>query len=90
MTRKPSLPAPSRSDVLAMLDGLIDGSTTCVEASAWAWQWVGADDPGVADPSAWRALNALAGVDSPTTDREYLCEREDFVAWRDELDAADD
>jgi hypothetical protein len=68
--------------------GLIEGRITRGDVADWAMQWVGASDPDVTDRAVWDALNALAGADSPTTDRRYLYGEEDFRAWLSELRSA--
>lgn len=72
---------PTRDQVEEQLRGLIMGRASRSDVSTWAMRWVGADDPGVSDDRVWDALTALGAVDMPTTDREWLYEREDFERW---------
>jgi hypothetical protein len=80
---------PSRSEVEQQIKGLIDGDVGRDAASAWAMQWVAAHDPGIDDPAVWRALNALAGADAPSTDREWLFVEADFYEWLADIQDAD-
>jgi hypothetical protein len=79
-------PAPPTLDLVEeQLRALIMKRVSRRDAAAWAMQWVGADEPGVTDNRVWNALTALGAADMPTTDREWLYEREDFEAWLREL-----
>lgn len=85
----PSAPAPpSRLEVEQQIQGLIDGGIDRDSAARWAMRWVAADDPGIDDPAVWRALNALAGADAPTTDREWLFVEDDFREWLNDIRSA--
>ncbi len=78
---------PSRPEVVIQLQGLIDGVYTREEVSQWATKWVVEDDPDteISDEGVWNALESLSGADTPTTDRPYLFEVEDFKIWLAEL-----
>jgi hypothetical protein len=87
LVRGDTPPPPSRADVEAKLTSLLDGTGDRGQVAEWAMQWVDARDPGNVDEVVWTALNNLAGADSPSTDRLYLYDRQDFEAWLDEVRA---
>jgi hypothetical protein len=87
LVRGDTAPPPSRADVEARLTSLVDGTGNRGQVAAWAMQWVDARDPGDIDDVVGTALNNLVGADSPSTDRLYLYDRQDFKAWLDELRA---
>lgn len=78
---------PSRQEVVLQLQGLIDGVYTREAVSQWARKWVVADDDEteISDERLWNALENLSVADTPTTDRPYLFEVEDFRLWLAEL-----
>jgi hypothetical protein len=81
---------PTLLQVAQKLEQLVSGDISREEASAWASPWVTkfhefALDGRALDRKVKRALDNLAGADSPTTDREYLFEKVDFEAWLQEL-----
>ena len=73
--------SPSRDEVEERLRDLIMGRASRKDVAAWAMQWVNAKDPGIEDRKVWDALIALGAADMPTTDREWLYERDDFELW---------
>ena len=75
---KPSSTYPNREQVVHVLLELIAGNITREAASNWAWPWISVDDPEVADEAIWNAIDCLAMADSPTIDRPYLLDEEDF------------
>jgi hypothetical protein len=79
---------PSRADVERTLLGLIDGTISREDASAWAARWVGADDPGISDAAVWEQLRNLGGADLISFDRPFLYNEVDFRAWLAELRSA--
>lgn len=81
-------PPPTRDDVEERLRELIMGQASRKDVAKWAMQWVGANDPGVEDRNVWDVLTALGAADMPTTDREWLYEREDFEGWLRDLRAS--
>ena len=81
---------PSRDDVLATLDELLDGKIDREQASDWASRWLVEDhiagrEVHVTDQAAWRVLTSIAGADTYGGDRPYLYDNEDFAAWVVEL-----
>ena len=80
---------PTRSEVESALVGLIDGSRTREDAAGWAWRFVADSDPLDGEEAMWRVLEAVAGADSPSTDRRYLFGTADFEDWLAELRAID-
>ncbi|HZD22400.1 MAG TPA: hypothetical protein VE569_03215, partial [Acidimicrobiia bacterium] len=60
------------------------------ETSAWARQWIAAEDPGVDDDVVWRALELLGAADLKGGETEFLYYDVDFHAWLDEVEIAID
>jgi hypothetical protein len=79
-------PPPSRNEVEQVLNALVEERMTREQASEWASPWV-IGDPNIEDKAVRDALDALAGADSPTTDRQYLFGQADFAAWLDDFRA---
>jgi transposase InsO family protein len=77
---------PTRSDAATVLRGLIEGSMSRSEASAWAMKWVNADHH-VPDRVFWETIIAIVGADMISTDRPWLYGANDFQAWLEELNA---
>jgi len=75
---------PSPDEVEQVLESLAEGRMTREQASEWASPWV-FGDPNIEDKAVRDALDALAGADSPTTDRQYLFGQADFAAWLDDF-----
>ena len=80
-----SPPEPTRVEVAARLQGLIDGRLSREEVATWAKRWVTADDPRIRDQAVWSVLQSMSGADLISTDRPYLYGLEDFQAWLEEL-----
>jgi hypothetical protein len=82
-------PAPTRNEIAAVFDAILDGSMSRDDASRWAMPWVGARDPGVDDSAVWEALKLLGMVDlRHGPDQPHLYPNEQVTEWRDELLAA--
>lgn len=83
---------PTRADAEMKLLDLIEGRCSRDEASSWAEYWlyedyvVGRDL--FDDPALLEALDVLSGADMITTDRPYLYDEVDFLAWLHELQQA--
>ncbi|MGA4995125.1 hypothetical protein [Nonomuraea bangladeshensis] len=78
--------APSRAQVEAQLDGILNGSVTRDHADRWAAQWVCADSPAVDDDLVWWALLLLHGIDlRPGPDDDYLHSDEQVAEWLEEF-----
>jgi len=77
---------PSADEVEQVLNAVVEGRMTREQASDWASPWV-IGDPSIEDKAVRDALDALAGADSPTTDRQYLFGQADFAAWLDDFRA---
>ncbi|MEV4312214.1 hypothetical protein [Actinocrispum sp. NPDC049592] len=71
---------PSRDEVFGHLRALVEGHGNRDAIASWAERYM-PDDQEVTDWPAWDALQALAGADAPTTDREWLYGQEDFEDW---------
>lgn len=76
-----------RREVLDWLRNLMEERVAREEAAEWADQLV-RDDALPDDPETARAIEALAGADTPANDREYLFGQADFKAWHDRLSRA--
>ena len=76
---------PTLPQVVQKLKQLVSGEISREEASAWASPWVTKFEDYKMDRKVKRALDNLAGADTPTSDREYLFEKIDFEAWLQEL-----
>jgi hypothetical protein len=74
--------APSRAQVEAQLDGILNGSVTRDQADRWAAQWICADGPAVDDDLVWWALLLLHGIDLCSgSDSDYLHSEEQVAEW---------
>ena len=70
--------APSRFEVVAKFQQLIQESTSREEVATWAQKWVIADNPPKIEEDVWEALQFLTGADLISTDRPFLYSKEDF------------
>ncbi len=70
--------APSRSEVIAKLNQLVQESASREEVATWAQKWVIADNPPDMEKEVWESLQFLTGVDLISTDRPYLYSVQDF------------
>lgn len=82
--------APTLAEIADQLRGLLAGGISRREASAWARQWVVADNPNIDDDIAWRALERLGAADLRGGETEFLYHDIDFHAWLDEVEEAID
>lgn len=83
---------PTRADVATAIKSMIKGERSREDVADWASEFVVYDDPiypEVTDEVVWDMIGVLGGADSPSTDRRYLYEVEDFTAWLDELNERD-
>ncbi|WP_201743353.1 MULTISPECIES: hypothetical protein [Dickeya] len=56
------------------------------QVSEWAFSIIDNDEIRVTDQVIWKTLERLGAVDLPSTDRDYLYEKDDFICWLKELD----
>ncbi|MBD1378583.1 hypothetical protein ID864_23540 [Erwinia aphidicola] len=63
----------------------MSGDIDRMSASEWAINIVDDDHVRITDSTIWKILQCLGSVDLPTTDRDYLYENDDFIAWLSEL-----
>nr|WP_071604599.1 hypothetical protein [Dickeya dadantii] len=56
------------------------------QVSEWAFSIIDNDDIRVTDQVVWKTLECLGAVDLPSTDRDYLYGKDDFICWLKELD----
>ncbi|MBN6057279.1 hypothetical protein JYK22_35475 [Nonomuraea sp. RK-328] len=74
--------APSRAQVEAQLDGILNGSVTRDQADRWAAEWICADDPAIDDDIVWWALSHLHGIDLRAgPDDDYLHSDDQVAEW---------
>ncbi len=90
MTNHGPPPFPSRQEVEAKFQSLVQGDCTREAASDWAAQWFLADqrygvDIEVKDLIVWEALSWLYGSDTKTSPTSYLYEESDFQSWLEEI-----
>lgn len=80
---------PSRAEIAERLRELIREPGAREATADWATEYIIYDDrqiyPPVDDPVVSEMLQRLSAVDLPSTDRRYLYEDVDFVAWLEEL-----
>jgi hypothetical protein len=79
---------PSRVQVRAVLQGLVEGRITPEQANNWACPWVmdGSSHPDRMDEAVWKGLQQLCGADMPASPDEPLYHEVDFRAWLEEFD----
>ncbi len=82
-----SVDQPSRANIREKIVQLISGELDRASASEWAFAIIDDDHIRVSDQVVWKILQCLGGADLPTTDREYLYEKEDFNCWLNEIDS---
>lgn len=75
---------PSQETTVLVLKQLIGGDITREQASAWALPWVMRLDD-IEDRRLHKTLTDLGAADLPSTDRAYLYNHTDFIAWLEEL-----
>ena len=80
---------PSRAEIAERLREVIRNPGAREATAEWANEYLMFDAPQiyprVEDPVVWEMLQRLSAVDLPSTDRPYLYEEIDFVAWLEEL-----
>lgn len=74
-------PLPNRDQIALKIRALSSGELSRDKASAWAMEIVLDDKYTLSDETAWKVINALGGVDTPSTDRRYLYGHSDFEDW---------
>jgi hypothetical protein len=82
-----SVQQPSRANVREKIVQLMSGELDRESVSEWAFTIINDDHIRVDDRVVWKILQCLGGVDLPTTDRDYLYEKEDFNCWLNEIDS---
>ena len=80
---------PSRAEIVERLRELIRDPAAREASADWATEFIVFDDPQiyppVEDPMVSEMLQRLSAVDLPSTDRRYLYEEADFVAWLEDV-----
>jgi hypothetical protein len=74
-------PLPNRDQIALKICALSSGELSRDDVSAWAMEIVLDDEYTLSDETAWQVINALGGVDTPSTDRPYLYGHSDFEEW---------
>nr|WP_107768298.1 hypothetical protein [Dickeya dadantii] len=77
---------PSRQMLKQIIQQLIAGVVNRSQVSEWAFSIIDNDDIRVTDQVVWKTLECLGAVDLPSTDRDYLYGKDDFICWLKELD----
>ncbi|MBB4935575.1 hypothetical protein F4561_006469 [Lipingzhangella halophila] len=77
---------PSRHEVVAVFEALLDGRMTRDEAERWAGQRVADDTQDPNDPAVWKALDQLYGIDlRHGPEQPFLHSRAQVFQWLDQL-----
>ena len=76
---------PDRSEIIAKIEGLIEGSLTRENVAAWADSIILDDDVELSDKISWDVLGSLGMADAIGLDRPYLFGQLDFEAWLKQL-----
>ncbi len=82
-----SLGQLSRANIREKIVQLMSGELDRASVSEWAFAIIDDDHIRVSDPVVWKILQCLGGADLPTTDRDYLYEKEDLNCWLNEIDS---
>lgn len=77
--------APTKAEVICQLRKLISGECDRSAIADWARPWAASRADEIDDLRILRALESIASAGLPTTDREFLYGREDFVDWLEEV-----
>jgi hypothetical protein len=75
----------NREKAISVLQEVLNGNLTRDDASKWAEKIYLNDDIDVPDEILWDVLGCIMGIDTPSTDREFLFDENDFQSWIDKL-----
>ncbi len=78
-------PWPTREQVEAKLQDLIEGQCSREEAARWAAYWITLDEPDDFPLEVSEALDALAGADMKMIDGEYVHDTANMRSWLKDL-----